>query len=285
MDLSTITKKLKNLQYVSKIDFQKDLELIWSNCFTFNALPDSIYRVHATKMKERATNLLQKIPDIHIRNAADLSDSEDDSKAVDLTPTSDMEVQSLKPVIELHGGQSPLSCQDTHPSGKEEEYGPLDEQFDLQRQLMYDNDYLVKLWKTKTFNQRVLTLKDRAEQFMKPFAERKSIRRSLADLNYYNQQVKLCLKRNRIRSEVLYGSHIDNEDLDIFDYYNLPELSIMACYPSSPYLPHKSGDLASFFLDEDDISPFIPPAPPQSLSEYPQYNIDLNSPLNQGILN
>jgi hypothetical protein len=285
MDLSTIAKKLKNLQYVSKIDFQKDLDLIWSNCLTFNALPDSIYRVHATKMKERATNLLKKIPDIYIRNAADLSDSEDDSKAVELTPTSEMEVQSLQPVIELNGGQSPSSCQDTQPSGKEEEeYSPLDEQLELQQQLMYDNDYLVRLWKTKTFNQRVVTLKDRSEQFLQPFAERKCIRRSEAGFKYYNQQEKLNLKRNCIRSELLFGNHIENEDLDIFDHYNLPELSIMASYPSSPYVPHESGDLASFFLD-DDISPFIPPAPPQSLSEYQQYNIDTSSPLNQGILN
>ena len=37
MDLQTMTKKLKARQYKSKKEFKDDLDLIWSNCFTYNA--------------------------------------------------------------------------------------------------------------------------------------------------------------------------------------------------------------------------------------------------------
>ncbi|KAJ3211365.1 Transcriptional activator spt7 [Entophlyctis luteolus] len=66
MDLGTMTKKLQNLEYMSKDDFAADLSLIWSNCLTFNVVPESIYRKHAFSMKKRSLELLKKVPDIRI---------------------------------------------------------------------------------------------------------------------------------------------------------------------------------------------------------------------------
>ncbi|KAJ7478861.1 Bromodomain-containing protein, partial [Mycena galericulata] len=37
MDLQTMLKKVKQRQYRSKREFKDDLDLIWSNCFTYNA--------------------------------------------------------------------------------------------------------------------------------------------------------------------------------------------------------------------------------------------------------
>lgn len=37
MDLQTMLKKVKAKQYKSKREFKDDLDLIWSNCFTYNA--------------------------------------------------------------------------------------------------------------------------------------------------------------------------------------------------------------------------------------------------------
>ncbi|RKP34890.1 Bromodomain-containing protein, partial [Dimargaris cristalligena] len=37
MDLGTMSKKLKNLQYPSKAAFVHDLDLIYKNCFTYNS--------------------------------------------------------------------------------------------------------------------------------------------------------------------------------------------------------------------------------------------------------
>ena len=37
MDLQTMLKKVKQKTYKSKKEFKDDLDLIWSNCFTYNA--------------------------------------------------------------------------------------------------------------------------------------------------------------------------------------------------------------------------------------------------------
>lgn len=37
MDLQSMLKKVKAKQYKSKREFRDDLDLIWSNCFTYNA--------------------------------------------------------------------------------------------------------------------------------------------------------------------------------------------------------------------------------------------------------
>ena len=39
MDLSTVGKKLKNLEYLGKDDFLADLEQIWKNCLAYNTIP------------------------------------------------------------------------------------------------------------------------------------------------------------------------------------------------------------------------------------------------------
>lgn len=39
MDLGTVTKKMKNLQYKSKKEFADDLYLIYDNCLTYNTNP------------------------------------------------------------------------------------------------------------------------------------------------------------------------------------------------------------------------------------------------------
>lgn len=41
MDLGTMTKKLKNMQYSSKKDFADDLNLIWSNCMIYSIFRSS----------------------------------------------------------------------------------------------------------------------------------------------------------------------------------------------------------------------------------------------------
>ena len=36
MDFQSMLRKVKQKQYKSKAEFKDDLELIWSNCFTYN---------------------------------------------------------------------------------------------------------------------------------------------------------------------------------------------------------------------------------------------------------
>ncbi|KAI8613075.1 hypothetical protein BC830DRAFT_1170570 [Chytriomyces sp. MP71] len=83
MDLGTMTKKLNALEYNSKQEFAEDLLLIWSNCLTYNVLPESIYRKKAIAMKRKSLELLKKVPDIKIiiRPQDPDSDSDEDDRA------------------------------------------------------------------------------------------------------------------------------------------------------------------------------------------------------------
>ncbi|KXS17915.1 Bromodomain-containing protein [Gonapodya prolifera JEL478] len=65
MDLGTMSKNLKNLQYISKSHFAQDLNLIWANAHAYNP-KGSIFRAHADAMRDRAEELLKAVPDIKI---------------------------------------------------------------------------------------------------------------------------------------------------------------------------------------------------------------------------
>ena len=53
MDLQSMLKKVKQKQYKSKREFQDDLDLIWSNCFTYNAAEVSGTRISTTRTTSR----------------------------------------------------------------------------------------------------------------------------------------------------------------------------------------------------------------------------------------
>jgi transcriptional activator SPT7 len=80
MDFQTMLKKVKQKQYKSKKEFKDDLDLIWSNCFQYNAadvrrlsshpspLRDANTQNHplrlcATRLKAKAEHLLKYITD------------------------------------------------------------------------------------------------------------------------------------------------------------------------------------------------------------------------------
>ncbi|KAJ6592683.1 hypothetical protein B0H19DRAFT_1245522 [Mycena capillaripes] len=63
MDLQTMLKKVKGKQYKSKREFKDDLDLIWSNCFTYNATETHPLRQCAKRLKLKADRLLKNITD------------------------------------------------------------------------------------------------------------------------------------------------------------------------------------------------------------------------------
>ncbi|KZT01472.1 uncharacterized protein LAESUDRAFT_478191 [Laetiporus sulphureus 93-53] len=63
MDLQTMLRKVKQKQYKSKKEFKDDLDLIWSNCFMYNATENHPLRMCATRLKAKAEKLLQNITD------------------------------------------------------------------------------------------------------------------------------------------------------------------------------------------------------------------------------
>ncbi|KAL8915851.1 MAG: hypothetical protein Q9172_006605 [Xanthocarpia lactea] len=76
MDLGSMTKKLKNVQYKSKQDFVTDLSLIWSNCLNYNQNPDHFLRRHALFMRKETEKLVPLIPTITIRDRAEVEAEE-----------------------------------------------------------------------------------------------------------------------------------------------------------------------------------------------------------------
>lgn len=76
MDLGTMTKKLKQLQYKSKADFVTDLSLIWDNCLRYNQnLSNNLPRM-ANGMRREADKLIPLIPDLVIRPRAEVEAEE-----------------------------------------------------------------------------------------------------------------------------------------------------------------------------------------------------------------
>ncbi|ODQ56574.1 hypothetical protein SAICODRAFT_87468 [Saitoella complicata NRRL Y-17804] len=76
MDLGTVMKKLKALQYKSKEEFVHDLELIWNNCLLYNADPAHFMRKHALSMRKKMHTLVPLIPDITVRDRAEVEAEE-----------------------------------------------------------------------------------------------------------------------------------------------------------------------------------------------------------------
>ncbi|KAH6897911.1 SAGA complex protein [Coprinopsis sp. MPI-PUGE-AT-0042] len=63
MDLATMARKVKNKQYKSKREFKDDLDLIWSNCYKYNAAEDHPLRQCVDRLKLKAERLLKYITD------------------------------------------------------------------------------------------------------------------------------------------------------------------------------------------------------------------------------
>ncbi|KAI7882180.1 hypothetical protein K492DRAFT_206338 [Lichtheimia hyalospora FSU 10163] len=92
MDLGTVTKKLKGLQYKSKKEFADDLYLIYENCLIYNTNPASEYRKHANAMRRKTDRLLTRVPDITVRDRSEVEAEEFGDEA---SEDGDAEVQRV----------------------------------------------------------------------------------------------------------------------------------------------------------------------------------------------
>jgi transcriptional activator SPT7 len=68
MDLGTMTKKLKQLQYRSKTEFIEDLARIWENALKYNERADHPVRKHALFMRKETDKLVPLIPELTIQD-------------------------------------------------------------------------------------------------------------------------------------------------------------------------------------------------------------------------
>ncbi|KAL1964087.1 hypothetical protein VTN77DRAFT_7505 [Rasamsonia byssochlamydoides] len=104
MDLGTMTKKLKALQYKSKQEFVDDLNLIWSNCLKYNTNPDHFLRKHALFMRKETEKLVPLIPDIVIRDRAEV---EAEERRLQLAELDGAEESDDEPIMSSRGRKAP----------------------------------------------------------------------------------------------------------------------------------------------------------------------------------
>ncbi|KAL1997799.1 hypothetical protein VTN02DRAFT_724 [Thermoascus thermophilus] len=104
MDLGTMTKKLKALQYKSKQEFVDDLNLIWSNCLKYNTNPDHFLRKHALYMRKETEKLVPLIPDIVIRDRAEV---EAEERRMQLAELDGGEESDDEPIMSSRGRKAP----------------------------------------------------------------------------------------------------------------------------------------------------------------------------------
>ncbi|KAJ5749031.1 uncharacterized protein N7511_010727 [Penicillium nucicola] len=104
MDLGSMTKKLKGLQYKSKQDFVDDLTLIWANCLKYNTNAEHPLRKHALYMRKETEKLVPLIPDIVIRDRAEVEAEERRLQMADLDGG---EESDDEPIMSSRGRKAP----------------------------------------------------------------------------------------------------------------------------------------------------------------------------------
>ena len=107
MDLGTMTKKLKQLLYKSKKDFVDDLNLIWGNCLKYNGNPDHFLRKHALFMRKETEKLVPLIPDIVIRDRAEVEAEERRQQLAEGGLDDGAEESDDEPIMSSRGRKAP----------------------------------------------------------------------------------------------------------------------------------------------------------------------------------
>ncbi|KAJ7578268.1 hypothetical protein C8J56DRAFT_969556 [Mycena floridula] len=84
MDLQTMLKKVKQKTYKSKKEFKDDLDLIWSNCVTYNAVETHPLRQCVKRLKVKADKLLTHITDRKDRTDPGLGEAQNSRVSIKL---------------------------------------------------------------------------------------------------------------------------------------------------------------------------------------------------------
>src|SRR5256714_1130185 len=107
MDLGLMTKKLKQLTYQSKAEFVDDLKLIWTNCLKYNSSVDHPIRKHALFMRKETEKLVPLIPDITVRDRAEVEAEERRQQMADGSLDDGADASDDEPIMSLRGRTAP----------------------------------------------------------------------------------------------------------------------------------------------------------------------------------
>lgn len=117
MDLGSMTKKLKAVQYKSKQEFVDDLNLIWANCLKYNANPEHFLRRHALFMRKETEKLVPLIPAIVIRDRAVVEAEERRLQNGD-ADLDGLEESDDEPIISSRGRKAPGKTSKKGPNAR-----------------------------------------------------------------------------------------------------------------------------------------------------------------------
>lgn len=107
MDLGTMTKKLKQLSYKSKREFVDDLHLIWANCLKYNSSAEHPMRKHALHMRKETDKLVPLIPEIVIRDRAEVEAEEKRQRIANGDIDGEAEDSDDEPIMASRGRKAP----------------------------------------------------------------------------------------------------------------------------------------------------------------------------------
>ena len=107
MDLGLMTKKLKQLTYQSKAEFVDDLKLVWSNCLKYNSSADHPIRKHALFMRKETEKLVPLIPDITVRDRAEVEAEERRQQIADGSIDDGADASDDEPIMSSRGRKAP----------------------------------------------------------------------------------------------------------------------------------------------------------------------------------
>lgn len=133
MDIGTMMKKLKQLAYKSKKEFVEDLMLIWANCLKYNSASDHPLRKKALYMRKETEKLVPLIPDITVRDRADVEAEERRMRNGDADADADgaEDSEDEEPIMASRGRKAPskggkgsTAARKAPPAGLEDTPGP-----------------------------------------------------------------------------------------------------------------------------------------------------------------
>lgn len=107
MDIGTMIKKLKGMQYKSKRDFVGDLNLIWSNCLSYNNDPNHPLRKKALYMRKETDKLVPLIPEITVRDRAEVEAEERRNQGLDNDLDGGEDSDDDRPIMASRGRKAP----------------------------------------------------------------------------------------------------------------------------------------------------------------------------------
>jgi len=112
MDIGTMIKKLKQFTYKSKRDFVDDLNLIWANCLKYNTSPELPIRKKALYMRKETDKLIPLIPEIVVRDRAEVEAEERRMQAGDVDESDEDDA----PIMASRGRKAPKKGSKGAPS-------------------------------------------------------------------------------------------------------------------------------------------------------------------------